>query len=139
MLGILKKKMNLIKTAFEAQYGNSIIPKLICFNDIQIIREESKRARTSLSWMSCIDFKGKKSKIKEEAEALRKNPRTRNLRLGLTEQELLIKPVSTLVILIRTISVSDTTNSQEDDTEIPPLEDIHEDTTDGSFTHSSYG
>ncbi|GKC01145.1 putative ribonuclease H-like domain-containing protein [Tanacetum coccineum] len=31
-----------------------------------------------------------------------------------------------------------TTNTQEDDSEIPPLEDIHEDTTDGIFTHSSY-
>ncbi|GKB19143.1 hypothetical protein Tco_0853066, partial [Tanacetum coccineum] len=32
----------------------------------------------------------------------------------------------------------DTINSQEDDSEIPPLEDIHEDATDGIFTHSSY-
>ncbi|GJT47231.1 ribonuclease H-like domain-containing protein [Tanacetum coccineum] len=36
------------------------------------------------------------------------------------------------------LSLSDTTNSQEDDFEIPPLEGIHEDTTDGIFTHSSY-
>ncbi|GJS15128.1 putative ribonuclease H-like domain-containing protein [Tanacetum coccineum] len=36
------------------------------------------------------------------------------------------------------LSLSDTTNSQEDDYEIPPLEDIHEDATDGIFTHSSY-
>ncbi|GJV81352.1 ribonuclease H-like domain-containing protein, partial [Tanacetum coccineum] len=35
-------------------------------------------------------------------------------------------------------SLSETTNSQEDDNEIPPLEDIHEDATDGIFTHSSY-
>ncbi|GJY17657.1 hypothetical protein Tco_0389148, partial [Tanacetum coccineum] len=27
---------------------------------------------------------------------------------------------------------------KEDNTEIPPFEDIHEDTTDGIFTHSSY-
>ncbi|GJR11061.1 putative ribonuclease H-like domain-containing protein [Tanacetum coccineum] len=33
---------------------------------------------------------------------------------------------------------TDTTDSQEDDSEIPPLEDIHEDATDGIFTHSSY-
>ncbi|GKF75018.1 hypothetical protein Tco_0224462, partial [Tanacetum coccineum] len=31
-----------------------------------------------------------------------------------------------------------TTNFQEDDSEIPPLEDIHEDATDGIFTHLSY-
>ncbi|GKF31869.1 hypothetical protein Tco_0101667, partial [Tanacetum coccineum] len=36
------------------------------------------------------------------------------------------------------LSISDTTNSKEDDCEIPPLEDIHEDATDGIFTHSSY-
>ncbi|GJR59532.1 putative ribonuclease H-like domain-containing protein, partial [Tanacetum coccineum] len=39
---------------------------------------------------------------------------------------------------LRGTMISDTTNSQEDDSEIPPLEDIHEDTTDGIFTHSSY-
>ncbi|GJW45461.1 putative ribonuclease H-like domain-containing protein [Tanacetum coccineum] len=36
------------------------------------------------------------------------------------------------------LSISNTTNSQQDDNEIPPLEDIHEDATDGIFTHSSY-
>ncbi|GJV54487.1 putative ribonuclease H-like domain-containing protein [Tanacetum coccineum] len=36
------------------------------------------------------------------------------------------------------LSLSKTTNTQKDDSEIPPLEDIHEDTTDGIFTHSSY-
>ncbi|GKF71964.1 hypothetical protein Tco_0208078, partial [Tanacetum coccineum] len=36
------------------------------------------------------------------------------------------------------LSISDTTNSQKDDSEIPPQEDIHQDTTDGIFTHSSY-
>ncbi|GJW82576.1 hypothetical protein Tco_0146551 [Tanacetum coccineum] len=36
------------------------------------------------------------------------------------------------------LSISDTTNSQEDDSKMPPLEDIHQDTTDGIFTHSSY-
>ncbi|GJW05804.1 putative ribonuclease H-like domain-containing protein [Tanacetum coccineum] len=33
---------------------------------------------------------------------------------------------------------TETTNSQEDDSEFPPLEDIHQDATDGIFTHSSY-
>ncbi|GJV25092.1 ribonuclease H-like domain-containing protein [Tanacetum coccineum] len=46
-------------------------------------------------------------------------------------------PVSTASANER-LSLSETTNSQEDDNEIPPLEDIHEDTTDGIFTHSSY-
>ncbi|GJQ99547.1 putative ribonuclease H-like domain-containing protein [Tanacetum coccineum] len=46
-------------------------------------------------------------------------------------------PVSTASAIER-LSLSETTNSQEDDSEIPPIEDIHEDTTNGIFTHSSY-
>ncbi|GJZ16504.1 putative ribonuclease H-like domain-containing protein, partial [Tanacetum coccineum] len=46
-------------------------------------------------------------------------------------------PVST-AIPNEGLSFSDTSNFQEDDSEIPPNEDIHEDTTDGIFTHSSY-
>ncbi|GJS85104.1 putative ribonuclease H-like domain-containing protein [Tanacetum coccineum] len=45
--------------------------------------------------------------------------------------------VNTVSIPVSTAS-TDSTNSQEDDSEIPPLEDIHEDATDGIFTHSSY-
>ncbi|GKB78746.1 putative ribonuclease H-like domain-containing protein, partial [Tanacetum coccineum] len=45
-------------------------------------------------------------------------------------------PVST-ASANESLSISDTTNSKEDDCEIPPLEDIHEDATDGIFTHSS--
>ncbi|GJT73090.1 putative ribonuclease H-like domain-containing protein [Tanacetum coccineum] len=62
----------------------------------------------------------------EEAEALRKN----------LEQE--TKNLVTQAGAAKGLSLSDITNSQEDDSEIPPLEDIHEDTTDGIFTHSSY-
>ncbi|GJV57550.1 putative ribonuclease H-like domain-containing protein [Tanacetum coccineum] len=65
-------------------------------------------------------------KLIEEAEAL-----TRIL-----EQTLNI-PVGT-ASANEGLSLSNTTNSQEDDYEIPPLEDIHEDATDGIFTHSSY-
>ncbi|GKF09859.1 putative ribonuclease H-like domain-containing protein, partial [Tanacetum coccineum] len=36
------------------------------------------------------------------------------------------------------LSLPHTTNFQEDDTAISPLENIHEDATDGIFTHSSY-
>ncbi|GJS07531.1 ribonuclease H-like domain-containing protein [Tanacetum coccineum] len=47
-------------------------------------------------------------------------------------------PVGTASSQIEGLSLSNTTNSQEDDYEIPPLEDIHEDATHGIFTHSSY-
>ncbi|GJS40622.1 putative ribonuclease H-like domain-containing protein [Tanacetum coccineum] len=72
----------------------------------------------------------------EEAEALRKNLEQETENLVYTAGSANI-PVST-ASPNEGLSLSDTTNSQEDDSEIPPLEDIHEDTTDGIFTHSSY-
>ncbi|GJV93147.1 putative ribonuclease H-like domain-containing protein [Tanacetum coccineum] len=36
------------------------------------------------------------------------------------------------------LSLSDPTNPEQDDSEIPPLEDIYQNSTDGIFTHSSY-
>ncbi|GKA83571.1 putative ribonuclease H-like domain-containing protein [Tanacetum coccineum] len=53
----------------------------------------------------------------EEAEALRKN----------LEQE-----------TENSVTQAGVAKSSKDDSEIPPLEDIHEDATDGIFTHSSY-
>ncbi|GJT19358.1 putative ribonuclease H-like domain-containing protein [Tanacetum coccineum] len=64
----------------------------------------------------------------KEAEALRKN----------LEQETENLVTQAGAAKVAGLSISDTTNSQEDDSEIPPLEDIHQDTTDGIFTHSSY-
>ncbi|GJT65543.1 putative ribonuclease H-like domain-containing protein [Tanacetum coccineum] len=98
----------------------------------------------------------------EEAEALRKNleQETENLvtqaRAAKSSSTNIFSTVSTTTKasgtnLVNTVSIPvstanpneglylcDTTNSQEDDSEIPQLEDIHEDTTDGIFTHSSY-
>ncbi|GJZ01331.1 hypothetical protein Tco_0519292 [Tanacetum coccineum] len=86
--------------------------------------------------------------------ALRKNLEQK-LRTWLLRQELLSLAVLTFLVLLAQqlklavskllinvsipvsaaspkegLSLSDTTNSQEDDSEIPPLEDIHQDTTD---------
>ncbi|GKF48716.1 hypothetical protein Tco_0141967, partial [Tanacetum coccineum] len=36
------------------------------------------------------------------------------------------------------LSLSDPINPEQDDSEIPPLEDIYQNSTDGIFTHSSY-
>ncbi|GJT74942.1 putative ribonuclease H-like domain-containing protein [Tanacetum coccineum] len=68
----------------------------------------------------------------EEAEALRKNleQETENL----VTQVSVAKSSSTNIFS----TVSTTAKASEDDSEIPPLEDIHQDTTDGIFTHSSY-
>ncbi|GJT01816.1 retrovirus-related pol polyprotein from transposon TNT 1-94 [Tanacetum coccineum] len=49
-----------------------------------------------------------------------------------------------LILLARTasphegLSLSDPTNPEQDDSEIPPLEDIYQNSTDGIFTNSSY-
>ncbi|GJS18689.1 ribonuclease H-like domain-containing protein [Tanacetum coccineum] len=68
----------------------------------------------------------------KEAEALRKNieQETKNL----VTQARAAKSSSTNIFS----TVSTTTKASEGDSEIPPLEDIHEDATDGIFTHSSY-
>ncbi|GJZ01461.1 putative ribonuclease H-like domain-containing protein [Tanacetum coccineum] len=72
----------------------------------------------------------------EEAEALKKNLEQETKYL-VTQAGAAKSSIST-VSSNKGLSLSDTTNSQEDDSEIPPLEDIHENTTDGIFTHASY-
>ncbi|GJU23827.1 hypothetical protein Tco_1157169 [Tanacetum coccineum] len=108
------------------------------------------------------DSKAKKKEANKEAEALRKKPEqdTENLvtqaetakssstnifsTVSTTAKASGTNFVNTVSIPVSTaspnegLSISDITNSQEDDSEIPPLEDIHQDTTDGIFTHSSY-
>ncbi|GJW23010.1 putative ribonuclease H-like domain-containing protein [Tanacetum coccineum] len=91
----------------------------------------------------------------EEAEALRKTleQETENLvteaRAAKSSSTNIFSTVSTTAKasgtnLVNTVSIpvstasTKSTNSQEDDSEIPPLEDIHEDATEGIFTHSSY-
>ncbi|GJT97051.1 ribonuclease H-like domain-containing protein [Tanacetum coccineum] len=98
----------------------------------------------------------------EEAEALRKNleQETKNLvtqagaakssstnifsTVTTTAKAINTNLVNTVSIPVSTaspnegLSLSDITNFQKDDSKIPPLEDIHQDTTDGIFTHSSY-
>ncbi|GKF97344.1 hypothetical protein Tco_0293165, partial [Tanacetum coccineum] len=72
----------------------------------------------------------------EEAEALTENLEQENENL-VTQAEAAKTSVGT-ASANKGLSISNTTNFQEDDNEIPPLEDIHEDATDGIFTHSSY-
>ncbi|GJX49649.1 putative ribonuclease H-like domain-containing protein [Tanacetum coccineum] len=107
-------------------------------------------------------LKRQEKEAHEEAEALRKQfaQETENLII----QEGAAKPSSTNIFstvstpakasstnLVNTVSIpvstaspyeglslSDPTNPEEDDSEIPPLEDIYQNTTDGIFTTSSY-
>ncbi|GJX12814.1 putative ribonuclease H-like domain-containing protein [Tanacetum coccineum] len=107
-------------------------------------------------------LKRQEKEANEEAEALRKKfaQETENLVI----QEGAAKPSSTNIFstvstpakasstnLVNTVSIpvstaspheglslSDPTNPEEDDSEIPPLEDIYQNSTDGIFTTSSY-
>ncbi|GJV04189.1 putative ribonuclease H-like domain-containing protein [Tanacetum coccineum] len=104
------------------------------------------------------DFRSKKGSFYEEAEAAQKSLRPLFIQRGST------KPSSTNIFstvstpakasstnLVNTVSLpvstaspheglslSDPTNPEEDDSEIPPLEDIYQNSTDGIFTTSSY-
>ncbi|GJZ95652.1 hypothetical protein Tco_0667986 [Tanacetum coccineum] len=160
MLGILKKKMNLIKTALNCQYG---IPILSTHPLLKIrIKRWSPREEEQVFLDDLARLQRQEKEANEEAEALRKNleKKTENLvtqagaakssstnifsTVSTTAKASGTNLVNTVSIPVSTasanegLSISDTTNSQEDDSEIPPLEDIHEDTTDGIFTHSSY-
>ncbi|GJT63224.1 putative ribonuclease H-like domain-containing protein [Tanacetum coccineum] len=103
-------------------------------------------------------LKRQEKEANEEAESLRKKFET------LVIQEGAAKPSSTNIFstvstpakasstnLVNTVSIpvstaspheglslSDPTNPEEDDSEIPPLEDIYQNSTDGIFTTSSY-
>ncbi|GJW17054.1 putative ribonuclease H-like domain-containing protein [Tanacetum coccineum] len=50
----------------------------------------------------------------------------------------LVNTVSIPVSTDEGLSLSDPTNPEQDDSEIPPLEDIYQNSTDGIFTNSSY-
>ncbi|GJR65831.1 putative ribonuclease H-like domain-containing protein, partial [Tanacetum coccineum] len=68
----------------------------------------------------------------EEAEALRKKFETLVIKEGAA------KPSISTASPYEGLSLSDPTNPEEDDSEIPPLEDIYQNSTDGIFTTSSY-
>ncbi|GJR07652.1 putative ribonuclease H-like domain-containing protein [Tanacetum coccineum] len=160
MLGILKKKMNLIKTALNCQYG---IPILSTHPLLKIrIKRWSPREEEQVFLDDLSRLQMQEKEAIEVVEALRKDldQETENLvtqaKAAKSSSTNIFSTVSTKAKasgtnLVNTVSVpvstaspnerlsiTVTTNSQEDDSKIPPLEDIHQDTTDGIFTHSSY-
>ncbi|GJW91058.1 putative ribonuclease H-like domain-containing protein [Tanacetum coccineum] len=125
-------------------------------------KRESSREEEQIFLDDLARLQRQEKEANEEAEALTKNLEQENENLvtqakaAKTSSTKIISTVSTTAKasgtnFVNTVSIpvgtastnkgqslSDTSNSQEDDSEIPPLEDIHEDTTDGIFTHSSY-
>ncbi|GJW77585.1 putative ribonuclease H-like domain-containing protein [Tanacetum coccineum] len=96
-------------------YSSTITPALTTDDKREGPREEEQVFMDDLERL-----KRQEKEANEEAEALRKNI-----------------PVST-ASPYEGLSLSDPTNPEEDDSEIPPLEDIYQNSTDGIFTTSSY-
>ncbi|GJY39186.1 putative reverse transcriptase domain-containing protein [Tanacetum coccineum] len=123
-------------------YSSTITPVLTTDDKREGPREEEQVFMDELERL-----KRQEKEANEEAEALRKKfaQETENLVI----QEGAAKPsstnlVNTVSIPVSTasphegLSLSDPTNLKEDDSEIPPLEDIYQNSTDGIFTTSSY-
>ncbi|GKB32243.1 putative ribonuclease H-like domain-containing protein [Tanacetum coccineum] len=138
-------------------YSSTITPVLTTDDKREGPREEEQVFMDELERL-----KRQEKEANEEAEALRKKfaQETKNLVI----QEGAAKPSSTNIFstistiatasstnLVNTVSIpvstaspheglslSDLTNPEEDDSEIPPLEDIYQNSTDGIFTTSSY-
>ncbi|GJR35890.1 putative ribonuclease H-like domain-containing protein [Tanacetum coccineum] len=138
-------------------YSSTITPALTTDDKREGPREEEQVFMDDLERL-----KRQEKDANEEAEALRKKfaLETENLII----QEGAAKPSSTNIFstvstpakasstnLVNTVSLpvstaspheglslSDPTNPEEDDSEIPPLEDIYQNSTDGIFTTSSY-
>ncbi|GJS97402.1 hypothetical protein Tco_0804370 [Tanacetum coccineum] len=120
-----------------------------------MIREKVQERKNKSLWMNLKDLRVKKKEANEEAKALRKKFAQENENLVI--QERAAKPSSTNIFstvstpakasstnLFNTVSIpvsttsaheglslSDPTNPEEDDSEIPPFEDIYQNSTDG--------
>ncbi|GJZ58220.1 hypothetical protein Tco_0613714 [Tanacetum coccineum] len=98
MQGILKKKMNLLKTALNCQYGIPILPQTHLLQN-QIIREEVQERKNKSFWMILQDFKGKKRKLMRKLK-LSGRILNKKLRTWLLRQELLSLAVLTFLVLL---------------------------------------
>ncbi|GJT24646.1 putative ribonuclease H-like domain-containing protein [Tanacetum coccineum] len=124
-------------------YSSTITPALTTDDKREGPREEEQVFMDDLERL-----KRQEKEANEEAEALRKKFEHLVIKEGAA------KPSSTNIFstvstpakasstnLVNTVSIpslADPTHPEEDDSEIPPLEDIYQNSTDGIFTTSSY-
>ncbi|GKB46236.1 putative ribonuclease H-like domain-containing protein [Tanacetum coccineum] len=119
-------------------YSSTITPDLKTDEKRDGPREEEQVFMDELERL-----KRQEKEANEEAEALRKKFEHLVIKEGVTKASS-TNLVNTVSIPVSTasphegLSLSDPTNPEEDDSEIPPLEDIYQNTTDGIFTTSSY-
>ncbi|GJZ06661.1 hypothetical protein Tco_0540454 [Tanacetum coccineum] len=134
-------------------YSSTITPALTTDDKREGPREEEQVFMDDLERL-----KRQEKEANEEAEALRKKFEHLVIKEGAarTCSSIIFSTVSTpakasSTNLVNTVSIpvstaspyeglslSDPTNPEEDDSEIPPLEDIYQNSTDGIFTTSSY-
>ncbi|GJV61195.1 putative ribonuclease H-like domain-containing protein [Tanacetum coccineum] len=135
-------------------YSSTITPALTTDDKREGPREEEQVFMDDLERL-----KRQEKEANEEAEALRKKFETLVIQEGATKTSStnIFSTVSTpakasSTNLVNTVSIpvstaspyeglslsTDPTNPEEDDSEIPPLEDIYQHSTDGIFTTSSY-
>ncbi|GKB05090.1 putative ribonuclease H-like domain-containing protein [Tanacetum coccineum] len=120
--GILKKKMNLLKTTLYCQYG-LLIPQL-SRGPLQSVQDANDAV------------KALRKEFAQETEDLL-------LQAGAakTSSTNIVNTASTLVSTASPdggLSFTDLTNPDQNDSEIPTLEEIYENPTNGIFTNSSY-
>ncbi|GJS61287.1 hypothetical protein Tco_0656071 [Tanacetum coccineum] len=134
-------------------YSSTITPALTTDDKREGPREEEQVFMDDLERL-----KRQEKEANEEAEVLRKKFEHLVIKDGAakTSSTNIFSPVSTpakasSTNIVNTVSIpvstaspheglslSDPTNPEEDDSEIPPLEDIYQNSTDGIFTTSSY-
>ncbi|GJU13918.1 ribonuclease H-like domain-containing protein [Tanacetum coccineum] len=131
--GDSEKEDESAQDCFELPIWHSILRQTHLLQNQIIDREVKREEQVFLDDLARLQRQEKEAN--EEAEALRKNleQETENL---VTQAGAAKSSIST-ASPNEGLSLSDTTNSQEDDSEIPPLEDIIKITT-MYFTHSSY-
>ncbi|GJZ44049.1 ribonuclease H-like domain-containing protein [Tanacetum coccineum] len=134
-------------------YSSTITPALTTDDKREGPREEEQVFMDDLERL-----KRQEKEANEEAEALRKKFEHLVIKEGAAKTSSTnifstvstpakassTNPLNTASIPVSTaspyegLSLSDPTNPEEDDSEIPPLEDIYQNSTDGIFTTSSY-
>ncbi|GJS07977.1 hypothetical protein Tco_0364773 [Tanacetum coccineum] len=160
--GILRKEMNLLQDCFctanmVPSYSSTITPDLKAD-----AKREGPREEEQVFLVELKRLKRQEKDVNKAAEVLRKEfaQEIENLVIqagaAKASSTNIFSIVSTpakasstnLVNIVSTpvsttsphdgLSLSDTTNPEQDDSEIPPLEDIYQNSTDGIFTNSSY-
>ncbi|GKF57100.1 hypothetical protein Tco_0170637, partial [Tanacetum coccineum] len=127
-------------TALNCQYGIPILPqthlkggpreeKQVFLDDLARLQRQEKEANEEAKALK-KNFEQETENLVTQAGAAKSSSTNIFSTSGTNLVNTVSIPVSTASPDM-SLSLSDTTNSQEDDSEIPPLEDIHEDTTDG--------